>query len=467
MNINNLKYAVWCLVVVLMTSCNFDDEPTDSISPGNAFRNIGDIELGLYGAYAALGTSLMQSATIVGDEIRRPEENTVSNPDAYKWLYSSGSGSVTSAFYSFYQAIDRANRVLENIDKIEVTPAQENLKNQFKGELLTIRAYAHFELLRGYASGYENADLGIPYMKSSEVIYPPRDAVGSNYDDIYDDLKEAKNLIPESFNDVTRITKTGVAAIQARLALYQKKWQEAVDFSTEALNAKPLASPSEFAALWTDGSNAEVIWKLVRVTGDSPYGSLYFRETGEIALYVPSFKLLSEFEGSEEQDIRFKAYIDHQPDRNVSDPKKSNYLVKKYVGRNPAEPGLTDIKIFRSAELLLIRAEAYAELDQASKGSDDLNALRTNRITGYTPQSLSNKSDLITAVYTERYKELAFEGQRFFDLKRRKLSVERWDEDKMDNTQANVLSPNDAEYNFPIPADELAVNDNMVQNPNY
>src|SRR5699024_8352525 len=119
---------------------------------------------------------------------------------------------------------------------------------------------------------------------------------------------------------------------------------------------------------------------------------------------------LNEFEGTEDSDVRFQAYIDYQPDRNASNPKKSNYLVKKYRGNNPSEPGLTDIKLLRTGEMYLIRAEAYAELNKIEEGAKDLNELRSVRISGYRTENFSNKEDLIKAVYTERYKELAFEG---------------------------------------------------------
>ncbi len=467
MNTKFLTTITWGCVLVLLFSCSLNEEPTDSISPGNAFRNLDDIELGVYGAYAALGTSLMESATIVGDEVRMPGENTVSNTDAHRWLYDSGSGSVTAAFYAFYQAIDRANRVLESLDQIESHPDEEQLKAQYKGELLGIRAFAHFELLRGYASGYTPEDLGVPYMLLSEVGYPARDPVGSNYEQIGEDLAQAKALLPESFTEVSRMTQVAVTALQARLALYQKKWQDAVDFATEAIAQKPLASRSDFPLIWKDESDAEVLWKLTRITGDSEYGNLFFRQSGGIALYVPSFKLLKTFENEEQTDIRFQAYIDAQPDRNAMDAKKSNYLVRKYEGNDPSAPGLTDIKLLRTGELYLIRAEAYAELDKIDQGVADLNALRSARIQGYAPVHLTDKSDLIEAVYTERFKELAFEGQRFFDLKRRNLSVERWTEDLINTSQKEVLSPKDAQYNFPIPADERAVNEHMEQNPNY
>src|SRR5699024_9413574 len=98
---------------------------------------------------------------------------------------------------------------------------------------------------------------------------------------------------------------------------------------------------------------------------------------------------------------------------------------------------------------------------------EDLNDLRSQRIIDYQLKSFSNKEELIQAIYDERFKELAFEGHRFFDLKRENRNIERWEEDLISNAEKTVLTPADAQYNFPIPVDEMAVNDNMVQNPNY
>src|SRR5690625_2083377 len=173
---------IFSFIIVLFSSCSLDDKPTDSIEPSKAFRNLNDINMGLMGAYAVLGDAFIVTSTIVSDEVRIPEENTVSNTSAHRWLYDSGSGSVTSSFYMLYRVIDRANRVLENIDNIEYAPNQLSIKDQYKGELLALRAYAHFELLRNYASGYTVSDLGVPYMIKSESNYPSRDSFESNMD---------------------------------------------------------------------------------------------------------------------------------------------------------------------------------------------------------------------------------------------------------------------------------------------
>lgn len=457
--------------MLLFTSCDkLQLKPTDSIAPNNAFRNLNDIKLGLMGAYAPLDYTLIAASSIVSDEIMLPTENTVSNTVTYRWMYNSSYGSVTSAFEEFYVVIDRANRVLEAIPYIQVSSGQQAELNQYKGELLALRAYSHFELLRAYASSYNPDSMGIPYMKKHELSYPGRPTVKSNFDDIRADLQMAADLIPAGFNENTRISNTAVSAIRARVALYEKDWTAAITYATEAINKEPLAARNDFGKIWLNQNQAEVIWELARVPGDSEIGSAFFRQTGEIVLYAPAFKLINQFD--QNNDIRYSAYITYdQARQDNSQGKKSAYLIKKYNGADSRYPGLTPIKLFRSGEMYLIRAEAALEKDNSSAGltaaAKDLNDLRSARITGYSGQNFPDKQSLLNAIYTERFKELAFEGHRFFDLKRRNLPIERLPEDAINASGAVKLDPSAAQYCFPIPNTEMSVNKNMKQNPNY
>jgi starch-binding outer membrane protein, SusD/RagB family len=464
MKMRSIKHTIWALAVVMLASCNaLELEPTDTIDPSKAFRKVNDLNMGLLGAYAALDYTLIGVNSIVTDEAVMPEENTVSNSDAYRWLYTSSSGSVTNAFGEYYVAIDRANRVLAAIDQVPAANAgEEQLKTRYRGELLALRAFAHFELLRGYAAAYEPGALGVPYMKVSAIGSPARDPFEVVVASIYEDLAAAKSLIPPGFSDPTRITLAAVSAMQARVALYARHWEMAHQYANEVIAAVPLADANDFADIWSDNSQAEVIWKLSRVAGDSRVGGFYFRESGGIVLYAPSQKLMASFD--RDNDIRFGAYIAYEPERGDG---KSAYLLKKYQGGDAGAPGLADIKLFRTGELYLIKAEALAEDGQLEAASETLNALRAQRIAGYVDQQFGDKDALIRAVYDERYKELAFEGHRFFDLRRRGLPIERSPADAANTSGALILTAERAQYALPIPTDELRVNKNMVQNPNY
>lgn len=457
------KYILaFSLLILTATSCTkLDLKPTDTISPDKAFRNASDINLGLIGAYALVDYSTTSLSSTVADENMFPTENTVGNSDAFRWLYNAGSGSVTSLYGNNYTAIDRLNRVLGAQEALTFTGADVTLSNRYRGELLALRAYLHFELLRAYASAYQPGALGVPYMKQSIISYPARDNFETVIANAKADLIAAKALIPTTFTDKSRITRTAVSAIQARVALYEKNWADAITYSTEVISALPLATAAQFPGLWTDANDSEVAWKLKRVgTTDGRIGDFYFRQTGGIVLYAPSFKLINTFDQT--NDLRFPAYIKFDPTRTGT---KSQYLVNKYIGGTAAAPGLTDIKLFRTAEMYLIRAEARAE--STGDAAADINALRAARITGYTPATFADKAALIDAIYTERFKELAFEGHRFFDLKRRSLPVQRLAADAVNASGAVTLNPTQAQYNFPIPALEISVNKNTVQNPNY
>lgn len=470
MNIKKLIAPLSCAGLLLLSCGKLALTPTDSIDPSKAFRNLTDLNLGVMGAYAPMDYTMISISAIVSDEVMLPTENTVSNTASYRWLYNSSYGSVTAAWTEYYRVIDRTNRVLEAVPNIPVGPGQQGILNQYQGEMLAMRAYCHFELLRAYAASYEPSAMGIPYMKRHELGYPPRSTVKSNFDDINADLTRAKELIPEGANDKSRITKTGVAAIQARVALYEKNWTNAISYASEVIQKEPLANRNNFPKIWLDQSESEVIWELARVPGDSEIGSAFFRQTGEIVLYAPSFKLINTF--NRQNDVRFSSYITYdQARQDNSAGKKSAYLVNKYTGSDPRYPGLTAIKLFRTGEMYLIRAEAQLEKDQTAAGissaARDLNDLRAARISGYTDQTFSDKQTLLNAIFTERFKELAFEGHRFFDLKRRNLPVERTPEDAINASGAVKLEPTAPQYNFPLPADEISVNKNIDQNPGY
>ncbi|RDC55116.1 RagB/SusD family nutrient uptake outer membrane protein [Pedobacter chinensis] len=456
------KYILIFSLLFITASCTkLDLVPTDTISPDKAYRNISDINLGILGVYALLDGGTIGVVSTVSDEATFPTENTVGNSDAFRWLYTAGSGSVTSQYGTFYVAIDRINRTIAGLDALTLTGADVTLGARYRGELLALRAYFHFELLRNYAASYQTGALGVPYMHESKISYPSRDNFEVVIANVKVDLVAAKPLIPTTFTDKTRITKAGVSAIQARVALYEKNWGEAITYSTEAIDAFPLATKAQFPGLWTDANDSEVIWKAKRVgTTDSRLGDFYYRQTGGIVLYAPAFKLIASFD--QINDIRFPAYIKYDATRVAP---KSQYLVNKYIGGTSTAPGLTDIKLFRTGEMYLIRAEARAESTGDAAG--DLNALRAARINAYVNATFADKATLIAAIMEERYKELAFEGHRFFDLKRRSLPVARLAADAVNASGAVTLLPTQAQYSFPIPASEISVNKNTVQNPGY
>ena len=459
----NTKLAA-LLLLILAVSCKkqLDLKPSDLIDTNNAFRNMSDVNLGAIGAYAVLGTSDITNTSLVSDEAMLPSENgTGGGVSTHRWQIDGSNGTITAAYSENYTAIDRINRVLTAIEIVPVLPTETVLKKQYQAEMLALRAYCHFELIRNFASKYETGGMGIAYMEESIISFPFRLSFEASIAKIKADLIAAKALMPASFNDKTRITLPAISAIQARVALYEKNWADAITYSTEAINLMPIATKAQFPLIWTDKGDAEVFWKLKRATSaDGLLGSFYFN-TNNTVLYAPAQKLMTLFDMV--NDIRFSSYIKIDNTRGVN---KTPNLVVKYLGGSTVK-NLADVKLYRTGEMYLIRAEAYAETQRLSEAAKDINFLRAARINGYADQSLSSKDVLINAIMDERFKELAFEGHRFFDLRRRNLPIVRNPADAINALGAVLLQPTDAQYVFPIPDAELFANKNIKQNPNY
>lgn len=465
------KYLIYISIITIAASaCNkqLDLRPSDYIDPEGAYQNVEDVNQGLLGAYSALSYySSIRYTSLITDENMLPSENSTGSGFAtHRWQYDGSF--LHDAWKDNYIAIDRLNRALSASYRVAVKPSEHEALDQYRGELLALRAYCHLELVRNFAEKYEPGALGVPYMDSSFIGKPARLSFAESMSRINQDLAAAKGMIPAGFDDRTRINKAAVAALQARAALYEKNWDNAITYATEAIDALPLANRAQFPQIWKDNSTAEVFWKLKRVTGDEEIGNFYTQAgfldnpAGRRLYYAASYKLTNLFD--KVNDIRFSSYIRIDAGRLAAGNVPN--AVVKYIAANTAS-NLVDIKLLRTGEMYLIRAEAYAEKDQPGLAANDLNSLRAARIAGYTPQTFADKAAIIAAVYSERFKELAFEGHRHFDLRRRNLNISRNPEDAVNALGAVLLTPNDPEYVFPIPNSELRANPNMKQNPGY
>jgi hypothetical protein len=248
-----------------------------------------------------------------------------------------------------------------------------------------------------------------------------------------------------------------VIALQAHIALYEKDWDAAINYSSQLISSVPLATQAQFQSIWKDQSNAEVIWKFKRNVGEARIGDTYFDRTQNKIIYAPSKELRDTYD--QVNDVRYNAY--------VLDLGGGRYTLNKYRGGDPANLNLADIKVFRAGEIYLIRAEAHAEKNNLTAGAADLNSLRRARITGYVDEVFATKDALLAAINSERFKELAFEKSRYFDLKRKLLPITRLPEDAINALGAVNLDQTKREYLMPIPLAEINANKNMQQNTGY
>ena len=444
---------------------DLDLRPTDSVGEEVAFNSVAALQKGLNTAYSRYGTSrstTMFAVSVTSDEVKFGPNNGGTGQFGYRLQYNADntSGSdVVTPFFSYYTILDQVNRVLSKVADVPLADAAEGAPRDYiKGQLLALRAMSHFELLEAYSKRYEASDpLGIPVMlESCLTCQPPRNTVGEVVAQVEKDLNEAKGLMPAvtpaTINNLA-LSQVAVVAYQARVALYKREWQRAADLATEVINSgiKPLVSGAAFSGIWTDANTNEVLFRS-RFENTATVGSNWTQTNGSI-IFSPSDKLTATYGAS---DIRATAYIG-----TVA----AGRYVKKF-SLSSRGGSIVDVKGIRTAEMYLIRAEARAELNDLAGAAADINTLRTARITGYTPVTYASKTAAIDDILLERFRELAFEGFRFYDLKRKGLNLQRAASD-VDSPLWQTMSSTDHRFVYPIPFDEILANKNIVQNPGY
>jgi hypothetical protein len=465
------------LMLSLFASCSkvIDVNETDFIGGDVALKTVDNVESGIIGAYAAMNVEMgILLNSVFADEVRVAEFYNAAT--VHEWQYASTDISLRDSYTAFplyYRIIDRVNRVLVALPNVKATTAaQEATKARVKGEALFLRAFAHFELYRFYSNASDGAALAVAYMETPSLTPVARMTVAPFFVKLNADLAAAKSLVPAANTDIYRASKHAVTALQARAALYAKDYANAATFATEYIAAFPLASKTNFPGIWKDANNSELAFKLSRTTtAGGRIGGLY-RGTSASAANIgtitwrPTQALLNAYD--QVNDLRYAAYFFEEPLLKASSSRNlSAILINKYAGTAYGTAGelLADAKVFRTGEMYLIRAEAKAEAGDLTGAAADVNALRAARINNYTDASFATKAVLIDAVMLERFKELPYEGHRFFDAKRRNLAITRLAVDAQGT--ALTLSAGNFRFILPIPNSEIQANTLMTQNPGY
>jgi hypothetical protein len=476
MKLKKIIFITCASIVMISCSKVTDIGETDIIGGEVALKTVANCEAATIGTYSGFSTIMnIQLNFTLADEVRRAEFYNAGT--THEWQYNNADVGIRDNFTAIsdlYRMIDRANRVIQALPVADSTrPGDIVLKNRLRGECLFLRAWAHFDAFRYYCGNYTPTGLAMPYKETPSILPVARIQMQPYFQKLNADLAAAKLLVPNNLTDLNRTNVLSVAALQARVALYMNDWANASTFATEFITGRPLSSIAAFGGIWTDANTNELSMRVVRNTSVR-LGSLFMGTSPSSTnisqiTWAPSTALLSSYD--QVNDVRYAAYFRTEPLLVAPRP---NILINKYRGATGTTYGSTlehvvNEKVFRTAEMVLIRAEARAELNNftgANSAETDLNMLRAARIVGYTPATLASKADAINAIINERYKELPYEGHRFWDLKRRGLAVSRNATDAP-TTAAATLSAGNFRFLLPIPLTELNVNPLMQQNPGY
>lgn len=442
-------------IAILSSACNLDLEPLDEISDSKAFQTIEDLEKGMTGVMVVYGGhGVVGQADRASDDLRYSLSNTGQGVQVHNWTYNAATDDLSGTWVGNAQLINRANRIFDL--SLQFDQNDETVK-RVQSECQFTRAYAHFEILRLYAPNYSPEAIGIPYNYTADIIYPTRLTQEEVYNNVLSDIEASLPGLNNFSEDGYWISKSAAYALKARVAQYMGNWDMAIEAANKSieLGGLRLAEIHEFASVWEDenAEGVEVIFSLRRE--NATLGEYYTRGSNGDVYFHPSFDLMNMYEAD---DVRFSSYFGKNED--------GLDVVLKHDGRTEGKTNVVDLKVFRVSELFLIKAEAYVNKQMYAEAQEELETLRAKRIINPDALDMSNHTLAMKAVQDERRRELAYEGHRFYDLRRWGLGIERSDEDSPGNTQ-KTLPAKDYRFVFPIPQDEIFANENMKQNEGY
>lgn len=448
-----------------MTSCGdsfFDLEPASSVTIDKVYKTASDYNVAVIGCYAKLQSQVnfyTECCEYRSDNLSlgAPTAGTQDRYDIDHFTEKPSNGILSSYWANFNNNVYRCNLLLDQIDGANFA---ENLKKQYKGEAMFIRALNYFNMYRIWG--------GVPATKhvvsAAEALKVARYSDEQMFDLIAGDLKEIvdNNYLPETYSsaDMGRATSGAAKALLGKVYLTFHKWTEAKDILSQLIGKYQLVSPIAQVFNVDNKNNNEIIFAVhfnKEIEGEGH--SYWYNLTNASDDTNQTSSLLNTFHtGDARKDLI--TYV--QVEKNV------RLMNKFYDTKSPTFKTVgNDQILLRYADVLLMYAEALNEIQyDASEGSlalKYLNAVRQRAgISNLTAKQLPTQEKFRKGILVERQREFPYEGQRWFDLVRMGFAKSVMAE--------NGVEIKDYQLLFPIPQQEIEkVGDKSIlwQNPGY
>jgi starch-binding outer membrane protein, SusD/RagB family len=509
------KILIYIAVLLMTSSCSddfLDRGSLTQLAEGNFWQTEADARLGINGIYASLQDRVLYGGNLnVTNGAGIPQHDALSDNVFNNWKFE-GLGHfmeanvdpATGYFNNFwtanYRGIGRANNAIKNIERISTNNISDEARRTLLGQARFLRALFYMNL----AIYFEEAPL-ILEVQTLETAYVPKNSYEEIRAAINADLQFAIESLPNFYpsNLFGYATKGAALSLAARWYIYNKEYQKVIDFTSEVMGLG-YSLHNNYAQLFTPAGELtkEIVFS-VRFIQDQSNNGETFSSTFEgiprvndqpmpnlvndyyctDGLPITQSPLYNPQNRKENRDPRLLASVYFQGDiflihlnRAFGGNTATRFARKKYTRNNLSPegigvgvPGGQDFYVIRYADVLLMRAEALAELGQLGEVYSLVNQVRT-RVGMPAIESVEGtglgQPQMIEIIRHERRVELAFEGLRFFDVKRWGIM-----EQAVGRAAADPVGPYNPQYRgrrtevFPIPQNEIDANKNLVQNP--
>jgi hypothetical protein len=468
------------IILIMFCSCNLLDQTSESsFTPDNFYKNADDAKAAVNAVYDPLNSQNMydQAMWVLQDQATddaewgggRSTANQAKN-DLDKYTFTPATSTFQSVWTTAYQAINRANAVL---DRVPAVPMDTALKSRLLAEAKFMRGFYYFTLVRLFGG----VPLVLQETTSLNDLAVKRATTDEVYTQIIADFTAAENVLPLTYGgaDAGRATRGAATAFLAKVYLTREDWPNAATKAKEVMDLGVYGLWDNFADAFAlpNKNGKEAVFEVQAVGGGLGEGSYmqgYMRPNFDRVNGIAGFgddpvtaNLYNTYRAQDKRrDVTIKLY---SPTGTPAAPASITFpaFVHKYL--DPAATangeGSNNFPIIRYADVLLMYAEALNEQAAGNTAAyDAVNSIRKRA--GLEDLSITLSQDQFRdSVLLERRLELAFEGHRWYDLVRTKRLISAM------KAQNATITVDEHNYLYPIPQTERDVNPNLTQNPIY
>lgn len=469
-------YAV--LALITLNACNaLDITPSDSYSNSVVWQDQNLIKMFVNDQYGALiDQNNFGWYSFYSDETYQKYNDGGCNYIRENILTSDNINSVNNILNFWntgYSYIHNVNTFFANIETANV---DIEFKKNMIGEMKFIRAFIYFRLIRSYG--------GVPIIEEAYDINSNWSNVKRNtYEECVDyiikNLEDVISTMPDRPSERNRVGANAARALKSRVLLYNAsalnnkdndngKWQKAADAAKDLFD-KGYSLNDNYRDMFFDIANSEYIF--AKEYSETYYHNIGFTfacpgdggngwsapsqnlvdayetldgevpilktETGEVnpkSIYNPlkpyenrdpRFYDCIYYNGATTGNNRTVETFSGGTDMQNQDMTMTGYYCRKFINeKDPVSQShhyTTPFPLFRLAEIYLNYAEAEYHLGNENTAREYVNKVRSRKSVNM-PDITDNGEALLKRIYHERQIELAFEGHRYFDLRRWKIA---------------------------------------------
>lgn len=432
---NKIKsILIAAVAAITVSSCNLLDVNNPSSIYGSGFwQNKSEVEAYLTGTYTTFRSTLntLDWFESRGDAFTPGVEAGTSALWSHNLTSTNG-----QSWANFYTVIQHCNMIIKNAPNVAFNLPSE--RNNIMAQAYSMRAYMYFCLVRTFG----DSPIETEPTEGSEKVKQPRAPKATVLAQVISDCETALSLYSESqwLSNKSLASRAGTYALLADAYLWKAKvlggtkadYQAVIDYAD--LAAKGTSLEADFANIYGTRNGSEVIWSIhfgypeivdqyskalkLRdqfVLKAANIADIPYAKSGARSTWAPSDEIRAIFSKHAGDIRKANAYVD-AVDANGNFLGSSD---KKMSGTATETNRLydNDIVLYRHAEMILFKAEAYAAMGEVELAIAELNKTRARAgLKEYNGER--DKISVELEILDERAREFWIENKRWPDLLR-------------------------------------------------